>query len=59
MWLEIFVIVALLSGVIWLFGGSRIVLSVWGGVIVLSGMCISFYVIFAFLHKWLGPSIFN
>jgi hypothetical protein len=57
--LEIAVLIIILAGIGWLFGGGRIVIVVAGGAVATFISCVTIYVTFALLHKWLGPFIFG
>ncbi len=57
--LEIIVLIIILAGIGWLFGGGKLVIVVAGGVAALFVSCVTIYVTFAMIHRWLGPFIFG
>jgi hypothetical protein len=59
MWIELLVILAIISLIVWLFGGADVILGLWciGGVWTFT--CVLLYIGLAYCHKILGPFIFG
>ncbi len=57
--LEIIVLIIILAGIMWVFGvGGKLAVMMIGG---FGGLlsCLIVYIIFALIHKWVGPFIFG
>ncbi len=59
MLLEILVLIIIVSGIIWLFGGGGLVMLFLGGCMSFITSCLLLYITFAIIHKLVGPFIFG